>query len=336
MQAYEQLEVEFAQWLRLDPKGMVACNSGTAALHLAFEAMDLGVQNGSVVLMSDYNMIACPRAAVLAGLVPKFVDCNDKLLIDPHRAYDAATTNLEAILATHVYGRQCDMEHLHVIANDYKCRLIEDLAEAHWVRPHADTDASCWSFYQNKLIAGQEGGAVYFKEAAHAAVARRLRCLGFTDSHDYSHLPRGHNYRLANCLAGKVLASLRRAGASHSCRKQNVKVYDEHCPAYWRMPERQSPWVYDLRVPGLSRDKQTAIVRALRENGIAARHGFKPMTWQPEFLIDRPGHPGPCPNAAKAAYEVIYLPCSNDKLVTNQQAQKCFDIIQKAIKQSQQ
>lgn len=80
MQPFELLEREFADWNGLDPAGMVACASGSAALHLALEAMRL--PPGSEVITSDFNMVAVPRAIVMAGLVPVFVDCDERLLMD--------------------------------------------------------------------------------------------------------------------------------------------------------------------------------------------------------------------------------------------------------------
>ena len=58
LEPYEQLELKFAKWNRLDPEGMVACSSGTAALHLALEAMQL--PQGSQVIVPDLTMVACP------------------------------------------------------------------------------------------------------------------------------------------------------------------------------------------------------------------------------------------------------------------------------------
>ena len=80
MQPFEQLEQEWARFNDLDPAGMVACSSGTSALHLACESMDLPL--GSNVICPDFTMIACPRAISLAGMIPVFVDCDDKLLLD--------------------------------------------------------------------------------------------------------------------------------------------------------------------------------------------------------------------------------------------------------------
>src|SRR5882757_10054564 len=81
LQSHEMLERKFATWNHLPYEGMVACSSGTAALHLALEALQL--PPGSQVIIPDFAMIACARAVTLAELVPVFVDVKDDLLIDP-------------------------------------------------------------------------------------------------------------------------------------------------------------------------------------------------------------------------------------------------------------
>lgn len=80
MEPYQLLEREFAEWNDLDPAGMVACSSGTAALHLALEAFRL--PQGSKVIVPDYTMVAVPRAVTMAGLKPVFADCDERLNMD--------------------------------------------------------------------------------------------------------------------------------------------------------------------------------------------------------------------------------------------------------------
>ena len=41
------------------------------------------------------------------------------------------------------------------------------------------------------------------------------------------------------------------------------------------MPARDVPWVYDLRIVGMKRPQQDQVVRALIQNGIAARHALR-------------------------------------------------------------
>ncbi len=319
--AYIRLEEAWAQWNDLDPAGMVACSSGTAALHLALEAFQL--PQGSEVLLSDFNMIACPRAVTLAGLTPVLVDCDSRLLMDCELACQYWRENMstvKVIMAVHIYGRQCRMDSFDTISTCSKTvherpmYVIEDLAEAHGVKPHPTTDAACWSFFRNKIVtSGEEGGAVWFRDPAHAALARQLRNLGFTDAHDFTHLPRGHNYRLANSLAQKVLYSIEMAHSNIARRREVEACYEALCPAEWKMPKRDAVWVYDLRVPGMSPIEQDAVVQALQRAGIAARHSFKPVSDQPEYLHCKLMRTeGEMTQARRASREVLYLPLDPD------------------------
>lgn len=314
MEAYQLLEVELAKWIGCEPPQVVVCSSGTAALHLALESLRL--PEGAHVVTSDFNMVAVPRAIKLAGMEPVFVDCNEQLLMSVEateqcriRTQGWSAYEPHGLIATHIYGRCCDMDALvriaDVLSDSHYFRIIEDLAEAHGIRPHRASDAACWSFYRNKVVAGEEGGAVYFKDADHAALARQLRSLGFTDAHDFNHIARGHNYRLANCLAELARDSLEQFSENVAARRRLESAYDALCPDAWRMPQRAAPWVYDLRLPGMTSGQQSGLVNALQAAGIHARHAFKPMTLQEEFCNCR--NIG-SKNAHAASREVIYLP----------------------------
>jgi len=209
--------------------------------------------------------------------------------------------------------------------------VVEDMSELHGVKPHALSDAACWSFYRNKIVAGEEGGAVVFHNREHAAHARQLRSLGFTEAHDFMHVPGGHNYRMSNVHALLILESLKNYEWNEKERRNIELMYNDLCPIEWRMPERQAVWVYDFRIPGLTNELQTSIVKTLNSKGITARHAFKPMSIQPEFRQQYPLVHNPV--AAQAAREVIYLPVQPG-MTTETIAKKSFEIIQQALDSS--
>lgn len=325
LQPYEQLEQEWGRFNGLDPTGMVACASGTAALHLALEALQLPPR--SEVLVPDFNMIAVPRAVTLAGLTPVFVDCHSEdLLIDEN----LLTVNLRsqikpsAVMVVHIYGRRCRIDGSIVDFVGSNTKLIEDSAEAHGVKPHPRTDAMCTSFYKNKIVAGEEGGAVWFKDRKHADLARQLRSLGFTDKHDFNHVPRGHNYRMSNLHAERILdpanynglAWMTEKSSFHgskiergniAMRREVESWYDAACPPEWKMPYRDAPWVYDIRIPGMTSEQQDRVVAAVQAAGIPMRHGFKPMSLQQEYRGCRQITSG-ISRAVIASSQVVYLP----------------------------
>lgn len=315
---YERLEQELQPWCGRE--NVAVCSSGTAALHIALEALEL--PKGSEVVLPDFTMVACARAVALAGLVPVFVDCGPDMLLDIDPLEEACSSGrASAIMAVHIYGRRCDMEAINRLASAYNLRVVEDMAELHGIHPHPATDAACWSFYRNKVVSGEEGGCVAFLFEGPTLRARSLRSMGFTDKHDFMHLAGGHNYRLADCLAEKVLASLRRFDAIMFLRRQIEALYDAACPPEWRLPPRESPWVYDLRIPGLA--NQDEVVKAVS----GARHAFKPMTIQPEFARCR--RVGGI-NASQLAREVVYFQIRPG--ITNQDAVlEAFEAVRKTV-----
>lgn len=288
---HEVLEREFAYWLQAPfvPDGMVACNSGTADLHLALEC--LPIPEGSEVIIPDYTMVACARACTLAGLKPVFADCLPNLTINAFEVERLIGPNTKAIMIVHTYGRLCYTEAIHRIALKHGLLVIEDCAEAHGVTLRSSlytSDAYCWSFYKNKIIPGEEGGAVWFSNPLHAHQARSLRCLGFDGAGaPYSHQPRGHNYRMANTLANKVLDSLPNANKWIRIRHEIGERYEHELSDLYRMPKRilglDVYWVYDIRIPHLSYLDLGVKVQEMNRQGGQVRLGFIPMSRQPEY-----------------------------------------------------
>lgn len=328
LQPYQLLEQEFGRWAGVE--NVVACSSGTAALHLALESLHL--RPGAGVIVPAYSMVACARAVTLAGLRPVFVDCRrSDLTLDPERVEEAfeadqSEEGIRAIMPVHVYGRSCDMPALVDLAIKYGAFLVEDLAEAHGLPPHPNTHAACWSFYRNKIVHGEEGGAVAFREEVCRDRARRLRNIGFTEDHDYRHVPRGHNYRLANLLAEPIRENLRAYQRNHAVRRVIERRWDRACPAEWRQLERFAPWVYDLRIPGMFEVKQRAVVEALRDSGIEARYGFYPLTMQQEYAGRGNAE---TVEAIKASREVFYIPLTPD--MTDSKIATAFDLVKRTL-----
>ncbi len=304
MESYERLEKNFGEWQGCNNPNTVACSSGTAALHLAIEA--LGLPLGSEIAIPDYTMVACARAVTLAGMVPVFVDCLNALLMDVS-LLSAYCGNVKTVMAVHIYGRRCDMRTIHKFASGVGIPVIEDMAEIHGLAPHPKTAAACWSFYRNKQIHGEEGGMVTFKDPTHAAKARCLRSLGFTPEHDFNHVPRGHNYRLANCLAELIDDSLDQVEINLVKRRHIEGWYNRYLRDYLKMPSRDSVWVYDVRINSKLVPK---VIARLNQEGIAARHGFRPMSTQEEYkncrLVQRN-------NVARSiSQEIMYLPVNEN------------------------
>ena len=297
MQAYEQLEHDWALMHELDPEHMVACSSGTAALHLAFESLRYRNRwkDTDEILCPSFSMVACPRGIAAANLKPRFVDVDFSTGVTTKWDW-LKMSCVKGVLAVHTYGR------LATLPNFDTC-IVEDLAEAHGVFPSSHSDAACWSFYKNKVVAGEEGGAVYFKDLEAARVAKELRCLGMGPVHDFRVLPRGMNYRMSNVHANLILPSMKNMKENLKKRREVEKWYKKLLPD--NRPTRLIPWVYDFLLPRYLSPE--FVVGYFNKKGIAARHSFCPNHSQIEFRTSENL------GASKTLYEnLIYLPIYPD------------------------
>lgn len=276
LESYQLLEKEFAEWCGIP--NCIACNSGTAALHLALES--LGLPPGSQVLVPEFTYVACARACSLAGLHPVFVDCTDDLLMDLTAIDSYVTERTRAIMAVHIYGRRLDMDLVSAIARRKDLFVIEDRAEC--PIPFGDyvADATCWSFYKNKVVHGEEGGMVaYPHNLSQASKSRLLRNQGSRG--DYLHCPRAHNYRLANTQASLVRSSLALVDENLRKRREVEQVYNRRVDRTYQMPNRLVPWVYDICLP---LECVAATIAQLSKAQVEFRCSFKPMSMQPEYI----------------------------------------------------
>ena len=122
-----QLEHDFAQYVGAEHA--VAVNSGTAALHLALDA--IGLTAGDEVILPTMTFAATAEVVRYFNATPVLVDCQpDTLNIDPRCIERAITAKTKAIIPVHFAGHPCDMDIIMEIARAHKLAVIEDAAHA--------------------------------------------------------------------------------------------------------------------------------------------------------------------------------------------------------------
>lgn len=306
---YLQLEKEYAEYI--GTTGCVTVNTGTAALHVALEALQL--EPGDEIIVPEFTMIASAWAVKYAGLKPVFVDCRRDLLIDTNKIEEKITPRTKAIMVTHIYGRVCDMKRVALIAEKYGLRVIEDACEAQGAKyDHLDAmvgsyDIGCFSFYRNKIICGEEGGAITSNDDEFLARCVDLKNMAFGDEHNYLHGKIGFNYRMTDSQAKMILESLHNVESNLASRRRVERWYNKYLPSEIQtyIP-RQVVWVYDIRLKP-DQDKDNFVAWLNEECGIAARHSFKPMSMQPAFNYNYKHL-----SAFRVSEEVCYLPVNPD------------------------
>ena len=202
----------------------VAVNSGTSALHLSLEALDLPA--GGEVLVPAVSFISTAYAISAAGLVPVFVDVDPQTwIMDPAAAHAAITRQTVALVPVHLHGQMAEMSPLLALAESCGLAVIEDCAQAHGAtctrvdHPAGDVwyagsmgDLGCFSLSGVKNMGGLgDGGMVTvalrlgarFREIVERLHA--LRDLGRVSTQRYVHDEWGWRARMDEFTATECL-----------------------------------------------------------------------------------------------------------------------------------
>lgn len=222
----KSFETNFAQ--RQGAKFCVGVNNGTAALHAAMMALNIGP--GDEVIVPANTFFATPEAVSLSGATPVFVDCESRYYnIDPAKIERAITKKTKAIIAVHLYGQPAQAEAVKKISDQHGLLLIEDCAQSHLAELNGRPTGAfgvcgCFSFYPGKnLGAYGEGGAVITNDEALYNKLMMIRDHG--SAKKYYHDLIGHNYRLEG-LQGAILdVKLRHLDAWTETRRRNADTY---------------------------------------------------------------------------------------------------------------
>lgn len=268
MEPYQELEKEYAHFV--GAKHGVSCNSGTAALHLALLA--LGVGPGDEVIVPDFTMAAVAFAVSYTGATPVFADVSlDTYGIEPREVEKLITSKTKAVIVVHTYGRLADIGKVIELCRPRGIAVIEDACEAQGAIDKSQADATCYSFYRNKIIAAEEGGMLTTDNHELALKAHYFKNMAFSPEHDYMHRHIGFNYRMPNAQAKLALVSLYKYPENSKARRRIEGWYEKCIPDH--LPGRAAVWFYET--PG---DPDEVMQRCPR-----ARRPFKPLSSFPMY-----------------------------------------------------
>jgi CDP-6-deoxy-D-xylo-4-hexulose-3-dehydrase len=150
-----------------EKKRGVMCNSGSSALYLAYEAIDL--QPGDEIITSSVTFSTDVAPVVRKGAIPVFVDVTpDTFQIDVNRIEEMVSPKTRAILAPNLIGNCPDWDVIREIADRHNLIVIEDSCDAlgqtlRGTSTGTRADISLTSFALSHIItAAGTGGMVCF------------------------------------------------------------------------------------------------------------------------------------------------------------------------------
>jgi perosamine synthetase len=178
----EQFEKQFASFA--GSRFMVAMNSGTAALHLAMDA--LGIGPGDEVIVPPITFISTVHAVSYVGATPVFADVEpDTMNISASDIERKITDRTKAIIVVHLAGHPCDMDAIHAIARERGIHVVEDAAHACGAdykgrRIGSISELTCFSFHAVKNLTCGEGGGITCNQDWFARRLREKRWVGIS------------------------------------------------------------------------------------------------------------------------------------------------------------
>ncbi|MFR7985662.1 MAG: LegC family aminotransferase [Clostridia bacterium] len=339
----DQFESSIAEYVH--SAGAVACQSGTAGLHLAL--MAAGVDAGQEVIVPALTFIAAVNPVKYIGADPVFMDCDDSLCMDMEKVEEfcqlqcsfsdgklidnLTDKQIKAILIVHVFGNIANIEKAFELAERYNLVLVEDATEAlgsyiksgKFKEKFAGTIgyAGVYSFNGNKIMTTGGGGMIVSDNEEFLAKAKYLSTQAKDDPLYYRHDHIGYNYRMTNLQAALGLAQLEQLEHFITVKNDNYTYYQEQGIKLlpFRKDIRTNAWFYSFMT-----EKRDDLIRYLSEHKIQSRPvwdlicSLRPYEHCRSYKIE------------KACYyweRIVNIPCS-----TNLEKED-IDLVVRAIKE---
>jgi perosamine synthetase len=300
--AVEEFERRIAEAVGTAHASVVS--SGTAALHLALLALEIGP--GDEVVVPAYTFPATANAVRLCGATAVLVDVDpDTFLADVGAVAAAVTERTRAVIAVHLFGRPVEWEALQT-AVPQEVALLEDaagaLGAAYRGTPCGALGvAGCLSFHPRKIVTTGEGGAITTDEAGIDTAVRALRHHGWERP---GVMPRpGFNYRLPDILCALGLPQIVRLEELLRARERVAGWYTERLEELLLVPRALEGDRHGWQAYVVQLDRRDEALAGLRQAGIEAQIGTYAL-----HRLDAHRSQGTFPGADRAFERALALP----------------------------
>jgi dTDP-4-amino-4,6-dideoxygalactose transaminase len=323
-------------------KHCIAVCNATVGLELAARA--IGVK-GEVIVPS-FTFVATAHALQWQEITPVFADISaDTHTLDPSRIERHITPRTTGILATHLWGRACDVDALQEIATRRGLALFFDAAHAFGCSYRGRRignfgAAEVFSFHATKFLNSFEGGAITTNDDALATKIRLMTNFGFSGYDNVIYV--GTNGKMPEVSAAMGLSNLERVEDLITVNRTNYEAYRcalADIPGFHllSMPaDEEANYQYvvgeiDEAVCPLNRDQ---FIQILHAENVLARKYFWPGCHRMEPYRSYYPHAGLLlPETTRVASRVLVLPTGYAMDAAS--IQLVCDIIRSAVEQAE-
>ncbi len=302
--------------------------SGTAALHLALAALELGPDDEVITVPNTDN----PTASAVTHAGSKVVlsdTTEDTFTMDPEKLEEKITPRTRVILPVHLFGHPADMDPICEIAERHGIAVLEDSAlavggEYKGRRTGTFGPLGCFSVAPGKILGGYgDGGMVVTNDPDLAHRIRVLRNYGhapglrlsgkdLTGGSGWRVLEEGFNQRLDTLQAAVLATKLPTLEDRIAGRRRAADLYREIFTGTPVTSVHEAPWArhvyfaYNAMVPANLRDQAR---EHLASRGVASRLYYNPPLHLHPAYRWMGLEAGSLPVAEDTASRMIGLPC---------------------------
>ena len=309
----------------------IAVNSATAGLHLALEALGIGL--GDEVIVPTLTFTATVEVVRYLGADPVLVDVDPVTLnIDPACIRAAITPRTKAVMPVHYGGLACRMGEILAIAKEHGLKVIEDAAHAlptTWrgtLVGQLASDVTVFSFYANKTITTGEGGMAVTRNPDLAKRMRVMRLHGMSrDAFDrftsqtpawyYEVVAPGFKYNMTDVAAAMGIVQLSRLPDFVKRRQYLANRYQAQLAGLPLVLPTEAPsgdvhaWhLYVIRLAPSARTTRDQVIQALSDRGIGTSVHYVPLHRHPYWRDRYQLTPEMFPHGDAAYQTMLSLP----------------------------
>jgi dTDP-4-amino-4,6-dideoxygalactose transaminase len=296
----------------------VGCASGTDALSLALQALDVGP--GDEVILPTFTFFSTAGSVCRLGARPVLVDIDaDTFNVDVLQIENKITARTRAILVVHLFGQCADMELLWSIAERHHLPIVEDAAQAYGAEYQGKRAGSlggigCLSFYPSKnLGAYGDAGMAITSDPEWTRRMAALRVHGMEVKYYHKYL--GWNARLDALQAAILRVKLphvehwiaaRQAAAQH----YHALIEEYQLTHFLGKPviRAQRRHVFNQYVVRVAHGQRDALMRHLKADQIGCDIYYPVPLHLQECLAHLGYRNGDFPMSEQACREVLALP----------------------------
>lgn len=222
-------EKEFGE--KFGKKNVVAVNSGTSALELAYELA--GIREGDEVITPVLTCTATNLPLLHRKAKIVFADTDYDLNINIQDVKNKITKKTKAIVFVHFGGNNRGLRDIIKIAKQHNIKVIEDAAQAVGSPYWGKSEFTCVSLQAIKLLTSGDGGVLICKKKRDYEKAKRLRWFGIDREEkqkgiDVDVKEAGYKYHMNDISASIGLGNLRSIDKVIAHQKELMKIYESY------------------------------------------------------------------------------------------------------------